>query len=257
MGEKIPSDILVVITARGGSKGIPRKNVRPLAGKPLIAWAIEAALQAQHKPRVIVSTDDEEIAAVARQYGAEVPFMRPSEIAQDLSHTIEALVHALDFFRESEGYIPKAVVLLPPTAPLVTAQDIDTGIDALLKDESLDSVRPIIESPKHPFKTFHIEENTLAPFFPDAVTGFSEAYDLPRQLFPKAYVYSGTFQVMWPKTILEMHSLSGKRMGFFLMSADRAINIDSLLDFDFADMLMCRRIGCEKENSIEPSKETH
>lgn len=248
MSVKESSDILVVITARGGSKGIPRKNVRLLAGKPLIAWAIEAALQAQRKPRVVVSTDDEEIAAVARQYGAEVPFMRPSELAQDLSHTIEALIHALTFFQEHEGYVPKAVVLLPPTAPLVTASDIDIGIDALLKDETLDSVRPIIESPKHPFKTFRVDGNVLAPFFPDEVTGFPEAYDLPRQLFPKAYVYSGTFQIMWPKTILALNSLSGKRMGYFHMSADRAINIDSLLDFDFADMLMRRRLA-EKEHS--------
>jgi CMP-N,N'-diacetyllegionaminic acid synthase len=128
MTEGVPHlEVLAIIPARGGSKGIPRKNLVPLGGKPLIVWTIEAALAAERVSRVVVSTEDEEIAAVARQAGAEV-IPRPPELAEDTTHTEPVLVHALGHLRETEGYQPEVVVLLQPTAPLRPAETIDEGL---------------------------------------------------------------------------------------------------------------------------------
>jgi len=236
-------EVLALIPARGGSKGILRKNIKPLAGKPLITWAIAAAKESSLVSRVVVSTEDQEIAEVARAYGAELPFVRPQELAQDLSTTLDVVLHALQYFRTREQYVPDMVLLLPPTAPLVTSSDIEQGIGALMRDKNADSVRPIIESPKHPFKALKIEGTCLKPFYPSEITGFEEPYDMPRQLFPNAYVYSGTFQVIRRRTLEESHSLSGKKMGYILLAADHSINIDTLDDFAYADMLMRRRLS--------------
>lgn len=234
-------EVLAIIPARGGSKGVPRKNIKLLAGKPLIAWAIEAAKATPLVTRVVVSTEDEEIASVARTYGAEVPFVRPSEFANDLSTTLEVLEHALTYLIEHERYGPDIVLLLPPTAPLVLPSDIAHGIDALMNDPSADSIRPVVPSAKHPYKNLRIENGYLRPFYEANITGFEEPYDMPRQLFPDAYVYSGAFQVIRAKTIFEHKSLSGARMGYIHMSLERSVNIDTLDDFMYADMLMRRR----------------
>ena len=238
-------EILAVIPARGGSKGVPRKNIRPIAGKPLIAWIISAAKNSKHVTRIIVSTDDEEIAAVAREHGAEVPFLRPQEIAQDLSTDVEFLAHVLEELKERENYEPHIVLRLPPTSPLATSAHIDEGIESLLADGSLDAVRPIVEVPKHPFKFWRISDDkkTLEPFLPKEFTGFDEPYNLPRQLFPKVHMHTGAMDVMRPRTILEMKSTSGKRLGYFFMRPEDAINIDNPLDFEMAEILLRRRLG--------------
>ena len=119
------SEVLALIPARGGSKGIPRKNLMPLAGRPLIAYSIEQATSARHITRVIVSTDDEEIARVARDHGAEVPFMRPPEFALDLSPDIDVFRHALTWLRDNESYVPELVVHLRPTGPVRRIELID------------------------------------------------------------------------------------------------------------------------------------
>lgn len=238
--------VYAIIPARGGSKGVPGKNIRLLNGKPLIAWTIEAAKKSRHLTRIIVSTDDSEIAGVSRQYGAEVPFFRPHELAEDLSHTKDALLHALDWLEKHEHAVPDIVVLLPPTAPLRTGEDIDRGIETLLRMPEADSVRPIIESPKHPYKSLKIRGDYLEPFFPKSVTGFDEPYDLPRQLLPKAFVYSGAMQVIRRDTLLRQQSLTGRRSAYFFMKHEDSVNIDSLLDFQFAEMLMNERLKNEK-----------
>lgn len=234
-------EVLAIIPARGGSKGVPRKNIKPLADKPLVAWVIEAAKATPLVNRVVVSTEDEEIASVARKYGAEVPFMRPPEFAKDLSTTLEVLEHALVHLIEHEEYSPDIVLLLPPTAPLVLPSDITQGVEALLNDHFADSVRPVVPSAKHPYKNLRIEDGYLRPFYEADITGFEEPYDMPRQLFPNAYVYSGAFQVIRTKTILEHKSLSGARMGYIHMPHERSVNIDTIDDFEYADMLMRRR----------------
>lgn len=238
-------EILAIIPARGGSRGVPGKNIKLLAGKPLIAWTIISAKQSKHPMRVIVSTDDEEIASVAREYGAEVPFMRPKEIAKDLSTDVEFIEHALSVLKEKEGYVPDVIVRLPPTSPLRLAEDIDKGIDTLIEDVDADAVRPIMEAPKHPYKLWKIPEGEkhLAPFFSRDITGFDEPHNLPRQLFPKVYVHTGAMDVIRRKTIEEQKSTSGKKLAFFFMPEERSVNIDHPIDFEIADFLMQKRIG--------------
>lgn len=236
-------EILAVIPARGGSKSIPRKNIKLLAGKPLIAWTIEEAKKSKHITRIIVSTDDEEIAEVARSYGAEVPFIRPAALAQDLSTDVEFLTHALNFLKEKEGFVPDIVLRLPPTSPLRTAEDIDAGIEALLADSSADAVRPIMEAPKHPYKMWKVNEadKRLEPFLDSAFTGFTEPHNLPRQLFPKVYLHTGAMDVMRRATIEEQHSTSGRHLGYFFMDPSHSVNIDHPIDFDIAEFLMQKR----------------
>lgn len=236
-------EVLAIIPARGGSKGVPGKNIKPIAGKPLIAWMIEAARVSRHITRTIVSTDDEGIAAVAREYGAEVPFLRPKDIAQDLSTDVEFLTHALATLKETEGYVPDIVLRLPPTSPLCTSAYIDEGIEKLLSDDSLTAVRPIHEAPKHPYKLWKIGESGdhLEPFLPESFTGFDEPHNLPRQLFPKVYVHTGAMDVMRRDTIVKQESTSGKKLGYFLMKPEDSINIDSPIDFEIAEILLEKR----------------
>jgi CMP-N-acetylneuraminic acid synthetase len=238
-------EILGVIPARGGSKGVPGKNIKPLLGKPLIAWTIDEAKKSKLLTRTIVSTDDSEIAEIARSYSAEVPFLRPAEISQDLSTSVEVLRHALDWLKEHEGYEPDIMVLLPPTAPLLQAKDIDRAIGLLIESPDADSVRPVIESSKHPYKTLRLEGEYVKAFFPKEVSGFDEPFDLPRQLFPKAYVYSGAMQVMWRRTLRELNSLTGGKSKYFLMRPEDSINIDTALDFKLAEILLTQRLKNE------------
>jgi N-acylneuraminate cytidylyltransferase len=236
-------EILAVIPARGGSKGIPRKNIKEIAGRPLIAWMIGASRTSRLVSRTIVSTEDEEIAAVAKSYGAEVPFLRPRDMAQDLSTDVEFLTHALTTLREQEHYEPDIILRLPPTSPLCTGAHIDTGIETLLADDSLDAVRPIHEAPKHPYKLWKIaaDGRHLEPFLSKELTGFDEPHNLPRQLFPKVYVHTGAMDVMRVRTVLEQKSTSGRRLGFFLMDPGSSVNIDSPLDFEIAEILLKKR----------------
>lgn len=236
-------EILAIIPARGGSKGIPGKNIKPIAGKPLIAWMIAAARGSKYVTRVIVSTDDERIAAIAREHGAEVPFLRPKELAQDLSTDVEFLTHALKTLKETEGYEPDIVLRLPPTSPLCTSVHINEGVEKLLSDETLDAVRPVHEASKHPYKMWKMSEtaDTLEPLLPKSFTGFDEPNNLPRQLFPKVYVHTGAMDIMRPRTILELRSTSGKRLGYFYMKPEDSINIDSPVDFEIAEILLKKR----------------
>jgi CMP-N,N'-diacetyllegionaminic acid synthase len=237
-------NILAIIPARGGSTGIPGKNIKMLAGKPLISWTIDAAKGSKHITRTIVSTDDAAIAQVAREHGAEVPFLRPADISGDVATDVEFLTHALDFLKESEEYEPDIVLRLPPTSPLRTAAHIDEGIEKLLSDETLDAVRPIVEAPKHPYKFWKIasDATTLEPFLSKEFTGFDEPHNLPRQLFPKVYMHTGAMDIIRSRTIREQHSTSGKRLGFFFMKEEDSVNIDHPIDFEIAEILMKKRI---------------
>lgn len=233
-------DILGIIPARGGSKGIPGKNIKVIAGKPLIAWTIEAAKKSKLLTRVIVSTDDDKIADVAKKYGAEVPFLRPVNLAEDLSTDVEFLIHALDWLKSNEGYEPEIVVRLPPTSPLRTVDNIDLGIQKLIDTPEADAVRPIIETPKHPYKFWKISADGkwLEPFLDKSTTGFDEPQNLPRQLFPKVYMHTGAMDVIRSKTLREQNSTSGKKLAYFFMTPEASINIDHVIDFEFAEFLL-------------------
>lgn len=236
-------EILAVIPARGGSKGIPRKNIKPLLDKPLIAWTIEEAKKSKYLTRVIVSTDNPEIAETAKKYGAEVPFLRPAEISGDLSTDVEFLTHTLDFLKEKEGYEPEIVLRLPPTSPLRRAEHIDQGIEMLLQNTEADASRPVTEAPKHPYKMWKVSENGkwLVPFLPKGFTGFDEPHNLPRQLFPKVYIHTGAMDVIRTRTIRELKSTSGKKLAYFLMPPEDSVNIDHPLDWELAELLLKKR----------------
>ncbi len=238
-------EILAVIPARGGSKGIPGKNIKPLCGKPLIAWTIEEAKKSKHLTRVIVSTDSEEIATVAKQYGAEVPFLRPAEISGDMATDVEFLTHALDFLKQKENYEPEIILRLPPTSPLRTAAHIDEGIEVLLKNPEADASRPMTEAPKHPYKMWRISETDqrfVEPFLPKSFTNMDEPYNLPRQVLPKAMIHTGAMDVMRLRTIRDLKSTSGPRLAYFFMKPEDSVNIDSLIDFELAELLMKKRL---------------
>ena len=237
-------EILGIIPARGGSKGVPGKNIRDLAGKPLIVWTIEAAKESKLLTRVIVSTDSKEIGEIAKAYGAEVPFLRPAEISGDLATDVEFLNHALNFLKEKENYEPDIILRLPPTSPLRTAAHIDQGIQKLLDNPDADSCRPITESPKHPYKMWKAIEGsaTMEPFLPKTITKMDEPYNLPRQMLPKVYVHTGAMDVMRITTIRDLKSTSGSKVAYFFMKPEDSINIDSALDFEVAEILMRKRL---------------
>ena len=155
--------VLAIIPARGGSKGVPHKNIRPLCGKPLIAWTIEVALACPTLERIIVSTDDLAIAEVARTYGAEVPFIRPAKLAQDDTPDLPVYNHTLMWLAENENYFPELVAWLRPTVPLRAVQDVEAAV-ALLQRSDFDCVRSVCKAEHHPYWMKRLDNGCLVPF---------------------------------------------------------------------------------------------
>lgn len=236
-------EALALILARGGSKGVPGKNIKEMCGKPLIAWTIEEAKKSKHLTRIIVSTDSEEIAAVAREWGAEVPFMRPKELAEDHSPDIDAFAHALLWLKEHEGYVPELVVHLRINSPFRTAEDIDRGIELMQENMDADAVRAVTKAPLHPLKSYRLEDGRLLPFVPEEVHGIKEPYNLPWQALPKAYTTGGYLTILKPDTVLKKHSMSGDHFLGFEVDADNVVDIDTQEQFDLACMRMARRLN--------------
>lgn len=200
-------EILALIPARGGSKGIPGKNLIPIAGLPLIAHTIAQGAQSSLITRVIVSTDDEAIARAARQYGADVPFMRPAEFAQDLSPDLEAFDHALRWLAENEDYHPELVVHLRATGPVRRVALIDEAIQLLLDHAEADCLRSVGAPEQTPYKMWRMEDGFLQPIA--TVPGVKEPWSQPRQTLPPVYWQNGYVDVIRPATILEMGMMCG------------------------------------------------
>ena len=239
-------EVLAIIAARGGSKGLPGKNIRKLLGKPLIFYTISEAKKSKLLTRFIVSTDSPEIARIARKYGAEVPFMRPKKFARDLTTDMEYLPHAVNWLKEHEGYKPDIILRLPPTSPMRRSEHIDQGIQLLIDGgDSLDSVRPIVESPLLPHKMWEIDgkRKRIVPFMRNDTRGIHEPWNLPRQKLPKIYWQTGAMDVFWRKTMEEKKSTSGTRVGYFLMTPEDSVDIDHIIDFKLAEILMAEREG--------------
>lgn len=220
---------IALIAARGGSKGLPKKNIRDLAGYPLIAWTIHAALECACIDRVIVSTDDEEIASIARQHGAEVPFLRPSELAQDDSSSIDVLLHALSCVEESE-----VVTLLQPTSPLRSSQDIE---DAFAKWSSTRATSCVSVRQVKAHPNWLVRMNA---------EGFLIPYDdaplvRNRQELQPVYVPNGAIYMGLTHEIVKARSFYTTRTTPYIMSDERSWDIDSLLDFEICEMLLSRR----------------
>jgi len=224
-GEKI----LGIIPARGGSKGIPRKNIRILSGKPLIAWTIETALKSIYIDKLIVSTDDIEIADISRKYGALVPFMRPPEFAKDTSKAIEVVQHALKQMEKIDSTNYNIITYLEPNAPLKITEDIDNAIEIFAKEKP-DSVVSVCEADKfHPILMKKIVDGKLEPIWQNEPEG------LPRQLYePKAYMRNGAVYVLKRENILN-GKFYGEKILAYIMPLERSVNIDNLNDWFVAE----------------------
>jgi len=225
-------DILPLITARGGSKGIPRKNLTPLAGKPLLAWTIEAALHSRLFDQVYVSTDDEEIARVARAWNASVPFLRPAALAQDDSSHISVVCHALEWFASQRDWKPSYLLLLQPTSPFRTAQDIRAAV-GLLETTNAESIVSVCPVNQHPYLTVQIEsDGTLKHVFPSDL-----AYKR-RQALPAIYTFNGAIYITRREILLEQRTFFPARTVPYVMPPERSLEIDEPWDLHVAGLVM-------------------
>ena len=226
------------IFARGGSKGLPGKNIRPLCGKPLIAWSIEHALVVERIDRVIVSTDSDEIATISKQYGAEVPFIRPADLAMDESPEWLAWRHGLEYLKEDTGAMPEFMVSLPATAPLRLAIDINSCIDEYEKGSS-DMVITVTDAHRSPYFNM-VKENS------DGSYGLVNTPPLPvkrRQDAPMVYDMATVCYVANSEFVMLHDSIFEGRVRAVHVPIERAIDIDTLLDFQIAEVLLSNRGG--------------
>jgi N-acylneuraminate cytidylyltransferase len=225
-----------IIPARGGSKSIPKKNIALLDGRPLIAHSIENSLQCSKIARTIVSTDDDEIARIARQYGAEVPFTRPPEFARDDTQDFPVLLHALEWLQTHENFTPDLLVFLRPTGPLLPSGLIERAIQMISKDPEADCVRAIAEAPCTPYKMWKKEDKYLKPF---AQLEGKESYNMPRQKLPKVYSQQGVLDVIRSSTIFGKRSVSGTRiLPVEIESSFLTIDIDQPVDLLMAELFI-------------------
>ena len=229
-------DVLAIIPARGGSKSIPRKNIRVFANHPLIAYSISAGLTAGSITRVIVSTDDKEIVDISLKYGAEIPFLRPAELAQDNTPDLPVFQHALEWLEKNEQYTPDIVVQLRPTSPLRRTQHIDSAVLKLNKHPEADAVRTVCIPFQNPFKMWRIDSKGLMQPIMDL--GVPEPYNLPRQALPEIYWQTGYVDAVRTETIRTKPSMTGERILPLIIGADEWIDIDSPDDWRRAERLI-------------------
>ena len=227
-------EILAIIPARGGSKGVPRKNIKILAGRPLIAWTIETALKTSCINRVIVSTDDEEIARISNHHGVDVPFMRPKQFAGDTTSDMSVYQHALQWLDENEHYRPDIVVWLRPTSPLRSCADIEAAVKKLINTNA-DWVRSICPVEHHPYWMFRCGDNDKLSSF---VEGIKLENYFQRQLLPQAYRLNGAVDVAWRTTITKKKLLYSGDVRGYKMDIERSVDMDGELDFALAEILM-------------------
>lgn len=231
-----PIEIMALIPARGGSKSIPQKNITDLMGHPLIAYSIASALAAKTINRLIVSTDDQQIAQIARHYGAEVPFLRPGELARDDTPDFPVIEHAIRWLKLQENYSPDIVVQLRPTSPLRPRRLIDEAVRVFTENPDVDCVRAVVESEENPFKMWFIDPDG---FMKPLMEGwFDEPYNMPRQKLPKTYWQTGHMDVIGIETIRNKKSLTGTKILPVFVDKKYCIDIDKLDDLCKAEKLL-------------------
>ena len=234
-------NILGIIGARSGSRGVKDKNIRQLLGKPLIGRIIETSKESKYISRVIVSTDSKYYADIAREFGAEVPFLRPEEFSFDLSSDYDYVLHAVKWLKSNENYEPDIVVRLMATVPLQTTEDIDLCIEELMKDSSAHSAVVISEACQHPFKALKLVDDKKGGHY--LVSYFSESgrevTPVARQNYEKAYFRSNIIACRL-NTIYSTDSLTGDRVRYHIIPQERALDIDSEMDFIVTEELIKR-----------------
>jgi CMP-N-acetylneuraminic acid synthetase len=225
-------NILGLIPARSGSKGIPNKNIKVLLGKPLIAHTIDKASKSKYIDHLIISTDSNVIADVARQYGGEIPFLRPAELASDQSRAIDVIIHAVLSMEKYDNKIYDLIAYLEPTSPNRSVEDIDNAIEQFLQTDA-DSLASVVEANQyHPILMKKIENNRIRPFCLDEPEG------MPRQLYdPKAYMRNGAIYIFRRSNILS-HVMWGKEIYPYEMPIERSACIDDMNDWYLAETWM-------------------
>jgi CMP-N-acetylneuraminic acid synthetase len=225
--------VVALICARGGSKGLPRKNILPLNGRPLISWSVSQALAVARVDRCIVSTDSEEIAAVAREAGAEVPFMRPAELAQDNSPEWLTWRHALNFLRQTDGVYPDTLIVVPTTAPCRSVEDLERCLDEFEKGEA-DVVITVTDAHRSPYFN-------MVKIAADGAVGLviqPESSVSRRQDAPVVYDMTTVGYVVRPEFVMNRNGLFEGSLRHIHVPAERALDIDTLLDFQIAQYLL-------------------
>ncbi|MFH0919376.1 MAG: acylneuraminate cytidylyltransferase family protein [Fibrobacterota bacterium] len=230
--------VLALIPARGGSKRVPSKNIRPLIGKPLIGYTIETALNAKSVTRVLVSTDSNEIARIARSFGADVPFMRPPELAGDTSTEYEFHAHALAWLQEHQQFTPDYIITLYPTSPLRTSASIDAALNKIVTYPDADSLRSIRKCSEHPYKMWTKRDELLTPFIPKEDSG---SHTLSYQMLPEVFIQNASIYITKPGTLLKYHNTVGAKVVSFVMSEEESVDINSELDIIVAEKLLERK----------------
>jgi len=227
-------EILAVVPARGGSKGLVKKNIMPLAGHPLIAYSIQAAHDAKLVTRSIVNTDADYIIEQALRYKAEIPFVRPSQLANDSSTDLEVFYHMLNWMKENEGYSPDFVVQLRPTSPVRPKGIVDLCIKKAI-DSNADSVRVVTQSPITPYKMWRVNEGhkSMTPLL--ELPGVDEPYNQLRQSLPEIFWQIGCLDVIRASVITEQRSMSGKKIVPYIIPSQFAVDIDDIESFNKAE----------------------
>jgi len=225
--------VLCIIPARAGSKGLPGKNIKNLHGKPLIAYTIEQAKNSKYIDRVIVSTESLDIAAIARKYGADVPFMRPKKLASDKSSIFNVLLHAIKWMEEKEKYSFDILALLHATAPLRTIEDIDNSIK-LLVDKNADNVFSVTEAHRNPY--FNMVEISKG----GKVGLVKKSRFINRQSAPKVFDMNASIYVWWKDILMKKKSSFLRSSHIYVMPKERSVDIDDEMDFHFAEFLFLK-----------------
>ena len=240
--------VLGLIPARGGSRSIPGKNLYPLCGRRLIEYTFHAAKGSRRLSRIILTTDDQQIASLGREYGIDVPFIRPANLASDDSPTLPVVKHALDFLEDNDGYRPDIVVLLQPTSPLRTSSHIDEAVEMLIST-SADSVVSVEEVPHryNPCSIMKIEDGLLVPYLEG---GQSEIYR--RQDKPKVYARNGAavYAVRY-NTLMQYNNFFGANCRPLIMRPEESVDIDTLFDIKLAESLMGAHERVEEQDKNE------
>ncbi len=228
-------EVLAVIPARGGSKSIPRKNIKKLGDHPLIAYSIAAALRSKSVNRIIVSTDDNEIASIAKSYGAEVPFIRPSSLSEDDTLDYPVFVHVVEWLLEQENYKPGALVQLRPTSPFRELNYVDRAVQILKENEKGDSVRSVISSQQNPYKMWRQQDGFIQPLIQSKL---NESYNMPRQQLPPTFWQTGHVDVIKHSTIINQNSLTGNNVLPLIVNPKFAIDLDTIDQWEYAEFFI-------------------
>jgi CMP-N,N'-diacetyllegionaminic acid synthase len=223
--------VLYIIPARGGSKGLPNKNIRLLENKPMIAYSIIAAQKSNYKGTIVVSTDSKKIATIAKEYGAEVPFMRPPELASDTATSMDVIFHAINYYKERNIHFD-VVVLLQPTSPLRISEDINNAMKKFI-NENAEAIVGVCEAEHHPLWSNTLPENgSMKNFLSESIKG------LNRQQLPIYYRLNGAIFISKTDTLYKEKTFIHENTFSYIMPNERSIDIDYEIDFRLAELLM-------------------